>query len=71
MRKNWLPPHPLPPLRLETVFDIAECGGEGVEIFKEAGGLRPPASLRTFPLPRPESLAITSQLAGGGAGVGV
>ena len=44
---------PCGPLRLETVFDIAECGGapqgcsrkdtgtvcaKGVEIFKEAGG---------------------------------
>ncbi len=70
MRKNRLLPHPLPPLRLRAVFDTQERGGEGVEILKEAGGRRPPASLKTLPLPRLDALAITSQFAGGGVRVG-
>ena len=71
LRKDRLPLHPLPPLagqalRLTTVFDKAEPGRKGVEELKEAGGLRPPASLKTSPLPRLDDLALTPQLAGGG-----
>jgi hypothetical protein len=51
-------PHPLP-------IDTAECGGEGEEL-KEAGGLRPPASFKTLPLPRLDSLLRRVTLAGGG-----
>ena len=66
LRKNHLSPHPLPPLRLTTDFDNAHPGGEGVEKIKEAGGPRPPASLRTTPLPRLDDLALPPQFAGGG-----
>jgi hypothetical protein len=66
-----LPPHPLPPLRVEAVFGTSERGGEGVEIFKEAGGLRPPASLKPIPLPRPNAFPITPNSPGEGWGVGV
>ena len=41
-------------------------GGEGVEKPKEAGGLRPPASLKISPLPRADALSQTEQFAGGG-----
>jgi hypothetical protein len=58
-------PHPLPPLRREVAIDTAECGGEGEEL-KEAGGLRPPASFKTLPLPRLDSLLRRVTLAGGG-----
>ena len=37
-----------------------------MKILKEAGGRRPPASLKTSPLPRLDALAITPHLAGGG-----
>ena len=49
----------------------ADHGGEGVEILKEAGGLWPPASLKTSPLPRLGALGSTSYLVGGGVGEGV
>jgi hypothetical protein len=58
-------PHPLPPLRREVAIDTAECGGEGEEL-KEAGGRTPPASFKTSPLPRPDSLLRRVTLAGGG-----
>jgi len=58
-------PHPLPPLRCEVAIDTAECGGEGEEL-KEAGGRRPPASFKTSPLPRLDSLLGTVARAGGG-----
>ncbi len=68
-----LSPHPLPlakqpcgPLRHEGAVDTAECGGEGVEEPKEAGGFRPPASLKTFSLPRLGFLTWRHTLAGGG-----
>ena len=60
-----LRPHPLPPLRREAAADTAVSGGEG-EDLKEAGGLRPPASFKTSPLPRLDSLLGTLTRAGGG-----
>ena len=67
-------PHPLPlaldpertrgALRREVAIDTAECGGEGEEL-KEAGGRRPPASFKTSPLPRLDSLLRRVTLAGG------
>ena len=61
------PPEPQPrgPLRREVAIDTAECGGEGEEL-KEAGGRRPPASFKTSPLPRLDSLLGTLTRAGGG-----
>ena len=53
------------PLRREFAIDTAECGGEGEEL-KEAGGRRPPASFKTSPLPRLDSLLRRVTLAGGG-----
>ena len=53
------------PLRREVAIDTAECGGEGEEL-KEAGGRRPPASFKTSPLPRLDSLLRRVTLAGGG-----
>jgi hypothetical protein len=61
-----LRPHPLPPLRGEGAFVTAGRGGEGVEELKEAGVLRPPASLKTSPLPRPNPHLRRLVLAGGG-----
>ena len=77
-----LRPHPLPlaldpalpgccakrtrgALRREAAVDTAVSGGEG-EDLKEAGGLRPPASFKTSPLPRLDSLLATLTRAGGG-----
>ncbi len=70
-----LRPHPLPlaldpertrgALRREAAADTAVSGGEG-EDLKEAGGLRPPASFKTSPLPRLDSLLATLTRAGGG-----
>jgi len=60
-----LRPHPLPPLRREAAADTAVSGGEG-EDLKEAGGRRPPASFKTSPLPRLDSLLRRVTLAGGG-----
>jgi hypothetical protein len=42
------------------------CFAKGLEKPKEAGGLRPPASLKISPLPRPDTLSHTEQFAGGG-----
>ena len=72
-----LRPHPLPsPLResLRQRWVWRSPSGvlrEGVEKLKEAGGLRPPASLKTLPLPRLGALAPTPYFAGGGVGVRV
>ncbi|MBF8262077.1 MAG: hypothetical protein HW376_1606, partial [candidate division NC10 bacterium] len=44
---------------------------KGVEILKEAGGQKPPASLKTSPLPRLGALGSTSYVVGGGVGDGV
>ena len=52
-------------LRREAAADTAVSGGEG-EDLKEAGGLRPPASFKTSPLPRLDSLLGTLTRAGGG-----
>ena len=41
------------------------------EDLKEAGGLRPPASFKTSPLPRLDSLLGRSHAPGEGSGVGV
>jgi len=70
-----LRPHPLPlaldpertrgALRREAAADTAVSGGEG-EDLKEAGGRRPPASFKTSPLPRLDSLLGTLTRAGGG-----
>ena len=70
-----LRPHPLPlaldpertrgALRREAAVDTAVSGGEG-EDLTEAGGRRPPASFKTSPLPRLDSLLGTLTRAGGG-----
>jgi len=61
------PPEAQPrgPLRREAAAVTAVSGGEG-EDLKEAGGLRPPASFKTSPLPRLDSLLGTLTRAGGG-----
>ena len=74
LRGLW--PHPLPlaldpertrgALRRQAAADTAVSGGEG-EDLKEAGGRRPPASFKTSPLPRLDSLLGTLTRAGGGA----
>ena len=47
----------------------SQChGARRVEIIKEAGGLWPPASLSSIPLPRPHSIAVLPGLYGGGVG---
>jgi len=56
-------------LRREAAAGTAVSGGEG-EDLKEAGGLRPPASFKTSPLPRLDSLLATLTRAGGGGGGG-
>jgi hypothetical protein len=54
-----------PPGLDDQAADTAVSGGEG-EDLKEAGGLRPPASFKTPPLPRLDSLLGTLTRAGGG-----
>jgi hypothetical protein len=63
------PPEAQPrgPLRREADFIRTDWGGEGVEKRKEAGGRRPPASLKTSPLTRPDPLTAGGlTFAGGG-----
>jgi hypothetical protein len=69
-RRDGVPPHPRPLSAGRLPSCVGKCGGEGVEKLKEAGGLRPPASLKTSPLPRLASLVGGLENAGGGAGVG-
>jgi hypothetical protein len=59
---------PRPPLRREADFTGTEWGGEGVEQRKEAGGLRPPASFKTSPLPRLDPLPQSTLGRGRGRG---
>jgi hypothetical protein len=56
---------PFPLSAWEAAADTAVSGGEG-EDLKEAGGRRPPASFKTSPLPRLDSLLGTLTRAGGG-----
>ena len=58
-----------PPGLDDQAADTIVSGGEG-EDLKEAGGLRPPASFKTSPLPRLDSLLGTLTRAGGGGGGG-
>ena len=66
--RQWRRGPPLPALRCaqRSAVQVSLRAAPRGEDLKEAGGLRPPASFKTSPLPRLDSLLGTLTRAGGG-----